>query len=179
MRACMPQPKYSLCRMSGATMRVTCRSSLVVTQVGMSPSVVPFTGSTEISGTGMKGAVRGLNQRAIPKGVVTVGSSGSAKAGAPATAPTSKEAARTASHGAQGSLTPRIRARPTRSRARGQGLERGQNRVRGALDIRRIVDLDPGNARDVADIEGVAMFQNEVAYGLLVRRMQFAALRVS
>src|SRR5271154_5409561 len=44
-------------------MRLISWSSLVCTQTGSSPSVVPLLGSEPINGTGMKGAVEGLNHR--------------------------------------------------------------------------------------------------------------------
>ena len=47
-------------------MRVMSAFSLVTIQVGRMPSVVPLSGSAPISGTGMNGAVSGLNQRDRP-----------------------------------------------------------------------------------------------------------------
>src|SRR5271167_306249 len=70
MRPCTPNPKFSLTMMSGAMMRVTSRFASVCTQVGINPKVEPLFGSVEISGTGMNGAVAGLNQRDNPLGGV-------------------------------------------------------------------------------------------------------------
>ncbi len=47
-------------------MRVTLRFSSVVTQVGINPSDKPLSGSCAISGTGMNGAVAGLNHLVHP-----------------------------------------------------------------------------------------------------------------
>ena len=67
-------------------MRLTSWLALVWTQVGIKPMVVPLSGSTAISGTGMNGAVAGLNQRDQPlltgAGSTTMGPGGTSESAA-------------------------------------------------------------------------------------------------
>src|SRR6516225_4196983 len=63
-----PQPKYWLWKTSGAVMRSISPRSLTSRKVAKTPSVTPLCGSTSISGMGMKGAVAGFSQRAMPLG---------------------------------------------------------------------------------------------------------------
>src|SRR5438876_939506 len=79
----LPQPKYWLWMRSGATIRSISSCSLVLSQVGIRPSVSPLCGSVSIAGMGMNGAVAGSSQRMSPEGAAArVGGGGVGGAGA-------------------------------------------------------------------------------------------------
>src|SRR5438874_9936163 len=81
----LPQPKYWLWLRSGATIRSISSCSLVLSQVGIRPSVSPLCGSVSIAGMGMNGAVAGSSQRMSPDGAGAgaAGAGGAAAASAP------------------------------------------------------------------------------------------------
>src|SRR5947208_15458411 len=60
------QPKYWLWMRSGATIRSISSCSLVLSQVGIRPSVSPLCGSGSDAGVGMNGAGGGWNQGMSP-----------------------------------------------------------------------------------------------------------------
>src|SRR5205807_2775492 len=81
----LPQPKYWLWMRSGATIRSISSCSLVLSQVGIRPSVSPLCGSVSIAGMGMNGAVAGSSQRMSPDGAGAgaAGAGGAAAVSAP------------------------------------------------------------------------------------------------
>src|SRR5207302_11327911 len=89
----LPQPKYWLWMRSGAMILSISSRSLVLSQVGIRPSVSPLCGSVSIAGMGMNGAVAGSSQRASPDGA-GAGAAGAGGAAADAAPPATRAGAR-------------------------------------------------------------------------------------
>src|SRR5450432_1605210 len=102
-------------------MRVTLRFSSVVTQVGINPSDKPLSGSCAISGTGMNGAVAGLNHLVHPGvaagGGTVTGPGGAWTPGSPGGICAQQGVARSTTAAAEATLSAFIAATARRSAA--------------------------------------------------------------
>src|ERR1700722_2255045 len=127
--------------------RISCWSS-VCTQVARTPSVVPLSGSTAISGTGMKGAVAGLSQFVHPARAgasgVTLGAGAGLLAGS-SWADAGVGAGASTAAIAQGRKFSAILARNGRRGAR-EKADRQSQRPRAAA--RFVIDARPARSRE-------------------------------
>src|ERR1700722_15359828 len=159
--------------------RISWMSSVLI-QVGMSPSVVPLSGSTAISGTGMKGAVAGLNHLDSP--LLFAGGGGGI---GPCAGACVGSFSGTSPHDAAASRTARMRKRGdtftwARSFVRSrQRLELRQHLMRGADHIGGKIDFDPRRTGHIGDLEHLTALAQQIAYRFLMRHVAAIAGDIS